>query len=423
MGIMGFIKSQLIEIIEWMDDTNYTLVWRFPDEDHEVKNGAKLLCRAGQAAVLVNEGVAADVFGPGTHTLSTQNVPVLSRLRGWKYGFQSPFKVEVYFINLRQYLDQKWGTANPVLIRDPEFAVGNRPGRVRIRAYGAYNFRVTDPRVFFDEIVGTQGIVATDAIEGFVKRRLVSAFSQAAGRSELNVADMAAHYDVLGQAVRESINSDFHQIGISLTNFFVENISLPAEVEKALDAAAAQSARGVDNTLAWEGMQAMRDAAKQPGQGSGVMQAGLGLGMGMQMGNMMGGMMGQAMGPQGHPQQGYPQQGYPQQGYPQQGYPQQGYPQQGHPQQGWPQQGHPQQGHPQQGWPQQGHPQQGQWGPPPGGAPGPHGGPPPGQAPAQQGPAPGSLEEKLIKLKQAFDAELLTEAEYTSKRAELLANF
>ncbi len=311
MGIMSFIRSQLIEIIEWLDDTNYTLVWRFPDEDHEIKNGAKLVCRPGQAAVLVNEGQVADVFGPGTHTLSTENLPVLSRLRGWTHGFASPYKIEIYFVNLRQYLDQKWGTANPVLIRDPEFSVGGRPGRVRVRAYGSYNFSVTDPGVFFKEIVGTQGIVTTDEIESFLKRRLVSAFSQAAGKSELSVADMAGHYDVLADVVRESIGEDFAQIGVGLTMLIVENISLPPEVEKALDAAAAQSARGVDNTIAWEGMQAMRDAARQPGSGGGqVMQAGMGMGMGMGMGHMMAGMMGQAI-PGAHPQSPTPQPSHP----------------------------------------------------------------------------------------------------------------
>ncbi|MBC8070414.1 MAG: SPFH domain-containing protein [Deltaproteobacteria bacterium] len=381
MGIISFIKSQLIDIIEWLDETNYTLVWRFPDEDHEVKNGAKLIVRQGQAAVLVNEGKAADVFGPGTHTLSTQNVPILSTLRGWKYGFESPFKIEVYFINLRQYLDQKWGTANPVLIRDPEFSVAGRPGRVRIRAYGSYNFKISEPRLFFDEIVGTQGLVSTDAIEAYLKPRMVSAFSQAAGKSEISVADMAAHYDVLATAVRSTIEEDFKKIGITLTSFIVENISLPPEVEKALDAAAAQSARGVDNTMAWEGMQAVRDAARQPGQAGGVMQAGMGMGMGVGMGQMMAGAMGQAM---PYPQQGYPQQGYPQQGYPQQGYPQQGYPQQGYPQQGAPAQ------------------QQ--------------------QQPQPPAPQPGSLEDKLRALKAAFDAGLLTDDEYKNKRAQLLGS-
>ncbi len=399
MGLMSFIKSQFIEIIEWLDDTNYTLVWRFPDEDHEIKNNAKLICRPGQAAVFVNEGQAADVFGPGTHVLSTQNLPILARLKGWKYGFNSPYKAEVYFINLRQYLDQKWGTPKPVLVRDPEFAVGNRPGRVRIRAFGSYNFKICDPTLFFNEIVGTQGFMSSDDIEGYVRSRLLSAFTKSAAQSELSVADMAAHYDVLAKGVLTGINEDLKTIGIELTSFVVENISLPAEVEKALDAAAAQSARGVDNTLAWEGMSAMRDAAKQPGGGSGVMQAGMGMGMGMGMGNMMAGMMGHAMPGYGYP----PQPGYP----PQQGHPQPGYPQPGHPQQGHPQPGHPQPGYAQPGYPQQ-PPQQGA---------------PAAAAPAPAGPAPGSLEEKLTKLKAAYEAQLLTDDEYKAKRAELLANF
>jgi membrane protease subunit (stomatin/prohibitin family) len=385
MGIMSFIKSQVIDIIEWLDDTNYTLVYRFPDDDHEVKNGAKLICREGQACVLVNEGQVADVFGPGTHTLSTQNVPVLSRLRGWKYGFASPFKVEVYFINLRQFVEQKWGTSNPVLVRDPEFGVQGRPGRVRIRAFGSYNFRVIDPGLFFKEIVGTNGLVTTDDIEGFVKRKLVSSFSEAAGKSNLSVMDMAANYSVLADAVKAPVSAEVEKLGIALTDFTIQNISLPPEVEAAIDQAASQAARGVDNTLAWEGMQAMRDAARQPGAGSGVMQAGLGMGMGMGMGNMMGNMMGQAM-PGMMP--GYPP-----------GYPPPGYPMPGHP--------------------------------------GAHPGYPPGYAPqgaaagamagaaagAAAAPAADTLESKLLKLKGALDAGLLTEDEYKAKRAQLLADF
>ena len=374
MGILGFIKSQLIDIIEWMDNSNYTLVHRFPDEDHEVKNGAKLICRENQAAILVNEGQMADIFGPGTHTLSTQNVPVLSRLKGWKYGFSSPFKVDVYFVNLKQYIDQKWGTANPVLIRDPEFAVGGRPGRVRIRAFGSYNFKIADPGTFFKELVGTQGMYTTDEIEGYLKRMLVGKFTQAAGKSEISVADMAGHYSVLENVVKGDIAEEFKKLGLLLTSFVIENISLPPEIEKALDAAAAQSARGVDNTLAWEGMQAMRDAAKQPGGGSGVMQAGMGMGMGMGMGNMMGNVMAGAM-------PGYPPPGYPPPGYPP-GYPPPGYP-------------------PQQGYP-----------------------PPQGQQAQQQPPSEdNSLEAKLRKLKAALDAGLLTDEEYKAKRTKLLDAF
>lgn len=236
--IMDFIRNELIEIIEWLDDTNYTLVWRFPDEDHEIKNGAKLVCRQGQAAVLVNEGVMADVFGPGTHTLSTQNVPVLSTLKGWKYGFDSPFKVEVYFINLKQYLDQKWGTPSPILIRDPEFAVGNRPGRVPIRAFGSYNFRVSDPALFFKEVVGTNSMVTTDEIERFIKSRVLQAFGKAANQAKVSVADIAGHVDVLASEVKNGIQGDLTALGIMLTSFIIESITLPPAIQKALEEAA-----------------------------------------------------------------------------------------------------------------------------------------------------------------------------------------
>ena len=281
--------------------------------------------------------------------------------------------MEIYFINLRQYLDQKWGTSNPVLIRDPEFTVGNRPGRIRIRAFGNYNFRVTDPGLFFKEIVGTNACVTTDDIERFLKSRLVSSFTQAASKSELSVMDMAGHYDVLADAVRDDIADDFGAIGIALTSMIIENISLPKEIEQAIDAAAAQSARGVDNTMGWEAMQGMRDMARNShkgGSAGGVMGAGMGMGMGMGMGNMMGHMMGAA-----GPQPGYPPPGYP---------PQPGYPAQGH-------------------------------------APPPHAAPPPQAAPAA--PAAGTLQDKLLKLKGAFDVGLLTQEEYDAKKGEILANF
>lgn len=386
--IMDFIRNELIEIIEWLDDTNYTLVWRFPDQDHEIKNGAKLVCRQGQAAVLVNEGVMADVFGPGTHTLSTQNVPVLSTLKGWKYGFDSPFKVEVYFINLKQYLDQKWGTPSPIIIRDEEFAVAGRPGRVPIRAFGSYNFRVSDPSVFFKEIVGTNSMVTTDEIERFVKSRVLQAFGKAANQAKVSVGDIAGHVDVLANEVKSGIQADLTAIGITLTSFIIESITLPPAIQKALEDAAAQAARGVDNTMQWEGMQAMRDVARNAhlGQGSGAMSAGMGLGMGMGMGQMMGNMMSpQQMGyppPPGYGPPGYP----PQQGYPQQGYPPPGYP------------------------PQQGQYQQAGYPPPPQGQP----------APAEGG---NDLQTKLLKLKAALDAGLLTQEEYAAKRAKLLEDF
>ncbi|MFV8750310.1 SPFH domain-containing protein [Nannocystaceae bacterium ST9] len=379
---MNFIRNELIEIIEWLDDTNYTLVWRFPDKDHEIKNGAKLVCRQNQAAVLINEGVMADVFGPGTHTLSTQNVPILSTLKGWKYGFDSPFKVEVYFVNLKQYVDQKWGTPNPILIRDPEFSVGGRPGRVPIRAFGSYNFRIADPGVFFKELVGTSSTFTTDEIERTVKSRVLQAFGKAANTAKVSVVDLAGHADVLSNEVKAAIAQDLQALGLQLTAFMIESITLPPEIQKAIELAAAQAARGVDNTMAWEGMQAMRDVAANAhkGQGSGVMNAGMGMGMGMGMGNMMGQMMGPAM--------GYP----PQPGYPPQGYPPPGYP----PQQGYPPPGYP----PQQGYP-----------------------PPQAAPPAEAAPPANDLQSKLLKLKAAFEAGLLTQDEYAAKRGKLLEDF
>src|SRR5690606_28204372 len=239
----------------------------------------------------------------------------------------------------------------------PEFSVAGRPGRVRIRAFGAYNFRISDPGTFFKEIVGTQGLTTTDSIADYLKRQLVSKFTQAAGKSDLSVADMAAHYNVLENAVKGDIAEEFGKLGLQLTSFVIENISLPPEIEKALDAAAAQAARGVDNTMAWEGLQVMRDAARNPGAG-GTASAGMGMGMGVGMGQMMGQMMGGMAGAMNPQQQFHPQQ------------------QQYHPQQ------QQQQYHPQQ---QQQYQQQ------------------PQQPPADEN----NLEAKLRKLKAAFEAELL----------------
>ena len=352
MGLMSFIRNQLIDIVEWIDNTNYTLVWRFPDEDHEIKNGAKLICREGQAAILVSEGQMADVFGPGTHTLSTQNIPVLSSLRGWSSGFESPYKVEVYFVNLRQYLDQKWGTPTPIIIRDPEFGVAGRPGKIRIRAFGNYNFRITDPEKFFKEVVGTNGLVSTDDIERFIKTRVLTQFGQAAAKSGISVADMYAHVETLTAAVEKGIADDLSDLGIALTGLVIESINLPPEIEKALDEAAIQAARGIDNTMAWEGMSAMRDMAKNAhkGQGNSMMNAGMGVGMGAGMGNMMGNMMQQAMNPQAAPSPAAP-------------------------------------------------------------------------SPQAAAPAQLSLQEKLTKLKSAYEAELLTEEEYAAKKSSLLDSF
>ena len=229
MGIWDFIKSELIEVIEWLDDSGDTLVWRFPDQDHEIKMGAKLTVREGQAVVFINEGQIADVFTPGLYTLNTQNMPVMTTLRSWRHGFESPFKAEVYFVSVRNFLDMKWGTQNPIMMRDPDFGV------VRLRAFGTYGIRVSDPGAFMKEVVGTDGHFTTDEIEGQLRSILVSSFTGMLGQAQVAALDLAANYRSLGASSREDMDAQFQRYGLSLTQFVIENISVPPEVEKMLD--------------------------------------------------------------------------------------------------------------------------------------------------------------------------------------------
>ena len=294
MGIMSFIRSQFIEIVEWTDDSNYTLVWRFPDQDHEIKNGAKLVCRPGQACILVNEGKAADIFGPGTHTLSTQNIPVLSRLRGWKYGFSSPFKAEVYFVSTRRFTDLKWGTMNPVMMRDSEF------GPVRLRAFGTYVVRVKDPVAFIREIVGTNAHFDTDGVTDQLRNMIVARFSDILGESDIPILDLAANYDELGEFITAKITPEFSAYGLEVSSLLVENISLPPAVEEALDKRTSMGVVGdLRKFTPFQTAEAMAKAADNPGG----MAAG---GMGMGMGFAMAGQMAQSMGAPDHPAHNQP---------------------------------------------------------------------------------------------------------------------
>lgn len=308
MGLLNFIKSQLIEIIEWLDDTNYTLVHRFPDQDREIKNGAKLIVREGQACIFVNKGQIADVFFPGMYTLSTDNMPVLSTIMGWKYGFHSPFKCEVYFVSTKRYLDQKWGTSNPVMMRDPEF------GPVRIRAFGMYNFRVTDPAVFMREVVGTDGNFTVDEIEGQLKRKLVSIFSSSLAKAKLPVLEMAGQYQKVGETVLEAMQPSFSELGLNIVDFVIENISLPKEVEALMDQGSGVSVMGnrMPGYMQMQAAQAMREAAQN--QSGGAAGSGMGLGAGFAMANMMGQNMMQGMVPPPQQQQQQQYQAAPPQG-------------------------------------------------------------------------------------------------------------
>src|SRR5918997_5474832 len=231
MGILDRLSpsSQFIEVIEWLDDSPNTLIYRFPVKDQEIKNGAQLIVRESQAAVFVYEGQIADQFPPGRYTIDGGNTPILSKLGAWKYGFNSPFKSEVYFVSTRQFQDLKWGTPNPVMMRDPDF------GMVRLRAFGIYSIRVADPQAFLKEITGTNARFVTEDVEGQLKRTLVGGFSDALGESKIAALDLASNYDELSKFTRVKLNEEFKPYGLELTKFVIENISLPQEVEAAMD--------------------------------------------------------------------------------------------------------------------------------------------------------------------------------------------
>ncbi|MEO8435112.1 MAG: SPFH domain-containing protein [Pyrinomonadaceae bacterium] len=283
MGIFDAIRSQFIEVIEWLDDSGNTMLYRFPVQGQEIKNGAQLTVRESQAAVFVFQGQIADVFGPGLHTVDGGNTPILSKLGAWKYGFNSPFKAEVYFVNTKQFTDLKWGTPNPVMMRDTDF------GMVRLRAFGIYSMRIQDPREFIKEVAGTNGRFVTEDIEGQLKRTLVSGFSDALGEAKIPALDLASNYDELSRLSRTKLNEEFKAFGLEMTKFVVENISLPQEVEQAMDKRTSMGVIGdVGRYAQFQAADAMRDAAQNTSGGAGT---GAGLGAGFAIGNAMAGAM------------------------------------------------------------------------------------------------------------------------------------
>lgn len=287
MGIFDAIRSQFIEVIEWLDDSGNTMLYRFPVQGQEIKNGAQLTVRESQAAVFVFQGQIADVFGPGLHTVDGGNTPVLTKLGAWKYGFNSPFKAEVYFVNTKQFTDLKWGTPNPVMMRDTDF------GMVRLRAFGIYSMRIQDPQAFIKEVAGTNGRFVTEDIQGQLKRTLVSGFSDALGESKIPALDLASNYDELSRLSRAKLNEEFKSFGLEMTKFVVENISLPEEVEQAMDKRTSMGVIGdVGRYAQFQAADAMRDAAQNP---SGGASTGAGLGAGFAIGNAMAGAMTDAM--------------------------------------------------------------------------------------------------------------------------------
>src|SRR5437667_11182292 len=239
MGLMNYLKTQLLDIIQWEDDSRDTISWRFPDEDKEIKCGAQLTVRESEMAQFVYLGQFGDTFGPGKYTLTTDNIPVLSDLKGWKYGLESPFKADVYYVATRLFTGNKWGTANPVMMRDQDFGV------VRLRAFGIYDFKIADPKLFLKEVAGTDDHFRLDEFNDTMRSRIVSVFSEALAQSKIPALDVAARYGELGEALRPLINPQMtSKYGLEVTSFIVENGSVPAEGEEASDKRSSMAAVG-----------------------------------------------------------------------------------------------------------------------------------------------------------------------------------
>lgn len=276
MGLWDKIFGEFIDVIEWTDNSSDTMVYRFERHNNEIKYGAKLTVRESQVAVFVNEGEIADVLGPGMYELETQNLPVLSTLQHWDHAFQSPFKAEVYFFNMRQFTDLKWGTKNPIMMRDAEFDM------VRLRTFGTYTIRINNPETFIKEIVGTDGHFTVDEISDQLRNLITSRYATILGKLNVPVLDLASNYDQLSTFITERIAPEFDQYGLELTKVLVENISLPPEVEKALDKRTSMGMVGdLDKYLKYGAAQSMESGNSSTA--ASAMEMGIGLAMAQSM--------------------------------------------------------------------------------------------------------------------------------------------
>lgn len=278
MGILDFLTGEFIDVIDWTDHSRDTMVWRFEREDHEIKYGAKLTVREGQAAVFVHEGQLADVFTPGLYMLETNNMPILTTLNHWNHGFKSPFKSEIYYVNTTRFNNLKWGTKNPIMLRDPEF------GPTRLRAFGSYSVKITDPARFMSEIIGTDGEFTMDEISFQIRNIIVQEFSRVIASSGIPVLDMAANTGDLGKHIATAIAPVTEQYGLTIPELYIENISLPPAVEAALDT---RTSRGLTGDLGAHLQYATAEALRHGGEAGGAMSAGMGAGLGMAMAQQM----------------------------------------------------------------------------------------------------------------------------------------
>ena len=279
MTLRDFLSGELIDIIEWVDDTDDTMAWRFSRPGNEIKNGAQLIVRQSQVAILVDQGRIADVFQPGRHVLSTSNMPILSSLQGWKYGFDSPFKADVVYLNTRQFIGQKWGTSNPVIVRDTEL------GPVRLRAFGTYAVRVTDSRRFVEELVGTNATFRVDQTAEQLRDLVVAKVSTVLASGSASIYELSSKYAEISSHVQEQVAPQFQQYGLQITQLVIENVSLPPEVEATLDQKTRMSMLGnLDQYTRLQSADAIRDAARNP---NGAAGAGMAIGVGAAVGQQV----------------------------------------------------------------------------------------------------------------------------------------
>lgn len=285
MGLFDFFKGQFIDIIEWVDFSRDVLMWKFPDQDKEVKMGAQLTVRESQAAVLINEGKMADVFEPGRFELTTRNMPIMTTINSWKHGFESPFKVDVYFFNTRQFTDNKWGTPSPVTVPDSKF------GQIEFRAFGSYNFRITDFELFFKEFAGTDPSITLDEIEGLLKGKLVDRFSEIVAEMaehQFSFVQMQANKTEFVAALMPRIKSYFEAFGLEVTDFSIQSITLPEELQEYLRKNTQMNMVGdLDKFLKFQTGTALEKSAENPGGGNAGMDMGAGIAMGKMMTDMM----------------------------------------------------------------------------------------------------------------------------------------
>ena len=283
MGFFDKLMGEFIDVIEWTDNSNDTMVYRFERYGNEIKNKAKLIVRESQVAVFVNEGEIADIFEAGIYQLDTNNLPILTTIKHWDHAFNSPFKAEVYFFNLRQFTDLKWGTKNPIMLRDKEF------GPVRIRSFGTYGIRIDDPSTFLTEIVGTDGYFTVDEIDDQLRNLIVSRFATIVGQMNIPILDLAANYETMGDFIEDKISPEFGAYGLELTKLLVENISLPPKVEEALDKRTGMGLAGnLDDYLKYQSAEALSASGSGSSTAGDAMGMGMGFAMAQQMANSLG---------------------------------------------------------------------------------------------------------------------------------------